>query len=515
MIYNNADINANEITGLEALLSASLDAGVRLVTGVAGYPATLVMDLLIKHKNDRYSVFWMTNEKAALEKALGASVTGKRAMVIVKHVGMNVLSDPLMTSVYHTIGAGVVIIAGDDAGARASQNEQDSRFYGSLAEVAVFDPATPQGAYDAAIRAFVLSEQAKSPVIIRVTDRLLNSKGSVIANKQNVSGANFDKDIWKLTTKGKHQRFHIESMPLLEKEVQTTPLNKIQFGNDGIGIISSGYASLLVDKVLSEASSGDCAHLALQMVAPFPFDTVSHFISKCSRVLVIEETEPYIESHIAVTGKIKGKMTGHIPYGQVEAEHIKYALEHLEENILQKYTDIQTIKSRGPRFLCPDCPFMPLYRSLAEINVMVAGDMGCSIRAAAEPLQAIDTGFALGSAISTACGFENKGIAVIGDFALAHSGIIGLINAVHSGDEVVVVILQNRVAAMTGGQEAPDLMPVIKVMVADTTIIEMPAYTREMSSDTTDLLIHLLQSKLAQKGVSVIYLVGKCTKQWK
>jgi indolepyruvate ferredoxin oxidoreductase alpha subunit len=141
--------------------------------------------------------------------------------------------------------------------------------------------------------------------------------------------------------------------------------------------------------------------------------------------------------------------------------------------------------------------------------------MGCSIRAAAEPLQAIDTGFALGSAISTACGFENKGIAVIGDFALAHSGIIGLINAVHSGDEVVVVILQNRVAAMTGGQEAPDLMPVIKVMVADTTIIEMPAYTREMSSDTTDLLIHLLQSKLAQKGVSVIYLVGKCTKQWK
>ena len=156
---------------------------------------------------------------------------------------------------------------------------------------------------------------------------------------------------------------------------------------------------------------------------------------------------------------------------------------------------------------------MPLYKCLANIDVMVAGDMGCSIRAAPEPLQVIDTGFALGSAISTACGFKDKGIAVIGDFALAHSGIVGLINAVGSGDDVVIVILQNRVAAMTGGQEAPDLMSVVKALVSDAIVLEMPVYTSDTSNDAEDRLKGLLLSKLGQKGVSVVYLLGKCTKR--
>lgn len=513
MMPDDAALDTKAFTGIEALFLSFIDSRVRLVTGVAGYPATALMELLLRHQLEGYKAFWMTNEKAALEKALGASVTGQRAMVIVKHVGMNVLSDPLITSVYHTIGAGVVIIAGDDAGARASQNEQDSRFYGSLAEVALFDPATPQGVYDVVMHAFQLSEQAKVPVIIRITDRLLDSKGHVLRSLQNETTVTFEKDIWKLTTKGKHQRFHRESMPLLEKAVQTTSLNRLHPGNSMMGIISSGYLSVLVDKALSEARCAGHAHLALQMVSPFPFDMVRQFISECDKVLVVEETEPYIESHVAVTGKVKGKMTGHIPYGQVEAEHICYALDHLGESRMEKYTEVQTIRSRGSRPLCQDCPFMPLYKCLANIDVMVAGDMGCSIRAAPEPLQVIDTGFALGSAISTACGFKDKGIAVIGDFALAHSGIVGLINAVGSGDDIVIVILQNRVAAMTGGQEAPDLMSVVKALVSDAIVLEMPVYTSDTSNDAEDRLKGLLLSKLGQKGVSVVYLLGKCTKR--
>ncbi len=512
MTYDDATSNVSEVTGIEALFLSLFDSRIRLVTGVAGYPTTVFMELLLKHNREGYNAFWMTNEKAALEKALGASVTGQRSVVVVKHVGMNVLSDPLMTSVYHTIGAGVVIIAGDDTGARASQNEQDSRYYGCLAEVALFDPATPQGAYDSILSAFLLSEQAKVPVIIRITDRLLNSKGYVIRNLQDESTATFDRDIWKLTTKGKHQRFHRESMPLLEKAVQTTSLNRLGSGEGKIGIISSGYLSVLVDAILSETKWAGCSHLVLQMVAPFPFDRVRQFIRKCDIVLVVEETEPYIESHIAVTGKARGKMTGHIPYGQVEAEHIIYALDHLEENRIEKYTEVQTIKSRGARLLCQDCPFMSLYKCLAKIDVMVAGDMGCSIRAAPEPLQAVDTGFALGSAISTACGFKDKGIAVIGDFALSHSGIVGLINALDSKDDVVIVILQNRIAAMTGGQEAPDLMLPVKALVSDTTVMEMPVYDDETSSDTEMQIRDMLLSKLSQKGVSVIYLLGKCRK---
>ena len=299
----------------------------------------------------------------------------------------------------------------------------------------------------------------------------------------------------------------------LEIEVQSTSLNRLESGNGKIGIISSGYLSVLVDKVLSEEKWAGCSHLALQMIAPFPFDKIRQLISACSTVLVVEETEPYLESHVAVTGKVKGKMTGHIPYGQVEVEHISYALDHLDNSRIDKYTEVQTIKSRGSRPLCQDCPFMPLYKCLANIDVMVAGDMGCSIRAAPEPLQAVDTGFALGSAISTACGFKDQGIAVIGDFALAHSGIVGLINAVDSEDDVVIVILQNWVAAMTGGQEAPYLMPAVKALVRDTTIGEMPVYAAETSSVTEMQMQDLLGSKLSQKGVSVIYLLGKCTKK--
>ncbi|MGB3907382.1 MAG: indolepyruvate ferredoxin oxidoreductase, partial [Methanomethylovorans sp.] len=177
MIHNDTAFDIKNCTGIEALFLSFINSKVRIVTGVAGYPITALMEMLIKHQIKGYKAFWLTNEKAALEKALGASVTGQRSMVVVKHVGMNVLSDPLMTSVYHTIGAGVVIIAGDDTGARASQNEQDSRFYGNLAETALFDPSTPQGAYDAVRRAFEISEQAKVPVIIRITDRLLDSEG--------------------------------------------------------------------------------------------------------------------------------------------------------------------------------------------------------------------------------------------------------------------------------------------------------------------------------------------------
>lgn len=513
MIHNDTAFDIKNCTGIEALFLSFINSKVRIVTGVAGYPITALIEMLIKHQIKGYKAFWLTNEKAALEKALGASVTGQRSMVVVKHVGMNVLSDPLMTSVYHTIGAGVVIIAGDDTGARASQNEQDSRFYGNLAETALFDPSTPQGAYDAVRRAFEISEQAKVPVIIRITDRLLDSEGHVLGSRQNEVSTTFDKDIWKLTTKGKHQRFHRESMPLLEKFVKNTSLNRFCSGSSGIGIISSGYLSVLVDKVLSEARWADHAHLSMQIVSPFPFDTVRQFITGCKKVLVVEETETYIESHVAITGKVMGKRTGHIPYGQVEEEHIIYALDHLDEDRMEKYTEVQTIKNRGPRPLCMDCPFMPLYKCLASIDVMVAGDMGCSIRAAPEPLQAIDTGFALGSAISTASGFKDKGIAIIGDFALAHSGIVGLINAVGSEDDVVIVVVHNRVAAMTGGQEAPDLMSVVKSLVSDTTVLEMPVYTSEASNDTEDQLKELLLSKLGQKGVSVLYLLGKCTKQ--
>ncbi|MGM0770878.1 MAG: hypothetical protein ACQESU_04635 [Halobacteriota archaeon] len=247
------EIGLSEITGLEALYLALIDSKVEMVTGVAGFPVTAVMNYFEKNTGPETTTLWMTNEKVALETALGASASGKRSLVLTKHVGMNVLSDPLITSVTHTIGAGVVIVAGDDPGVLASQNEQDSRWYGEVAEVAVFDPSNPDAAYNSLARAFELSETAKVPVIVRITDRLVKVIGPIIRSAPvGKPDATFDRSIWKLTMRGKHQHFHLNVQPLLLDEAENNPLTRYVKAAESsrIGIISSGYPSSLVDEVL-------------------------------------------------------------------------------------------------------------------------------------------------------------------------------------------------------------------------------------------------------------------------
>jgi indolepyruvate ferredoxin oxidoreductase alpha subunit len=196
------------VNGLSAVVSALADSGVKIVTGVPGFPITDLMEALPAKINHEWSV----NEKVALEIALGSSVCGERSAVITKHVGMNILADPLVTSATHTIGAGVVIIAGDDPGVQKSQNEQDSRFYGLVAEAPVFDPSTPETCYLCIKEALLLSEKVRTPVIIRLTDRLLKKEGNITRKKSASNTAlPLDKKIWRLTMRGKHQQFHRES----------------------------------------------------------------------------------------------------------------------------------------------------------------------------------------------------------------------------------------------------------------------------------------------------------------
>ena len=510
--------DSEDITGLEAIYLASIDSNVRFITAVAGYPMTAVVDHFFdRRKENTYDIHWFTNEKSALEAALGASVTGRRSMVMVKHVGMNVLSDPLMTAMMHTTGAGIVILAGDDPGVKASQKEQDSRFYGAISETAVFDPATANDAYDMLKRAFELSEEAKVPVIMRITDRLEKEKQDVvrtpITKKADSKSKQFDRDIWKLTMRGKHQRFHIESEPVLIRETEKTHFNHVSINGEKIGIISSGYPSSIVDEILSkQLVYSSYSHLSLGMVTPFPEKPVKEFIRKHERIIVIEESEPFIESHISTCDTVLGKRSGHLPFGMIEKEHVEFALENVDNNKVSKYTEIQTIASRGSRPICSDCPFIPLYEILQEISP-VAGDMGCSIRTAPEPLNAVDTGFSLGGAISTACGFSGKGIAVIGDFGLAHSGIVGLINAVNCGFEILVIVLDNKVAAMTGGQDAPDILDAVKALVPQTTVLDLDSSIESKGLTTArDELEATIHEMMTERGVSVLYIKGKCIK---
>ena len=240
---------AEECNGFKALYLAALDSNVSLITGVPGYPINSLMKLFLdktigeggvesrtvilrachsdKMRSSAYSARWLTNEKVAFEIALGASISGKRSLVIVKHVGMNILSDPLITSVTHTIGAGLVIIVGDDPGAKGSQNEQDSRWYGRIAEIVVFDPADPDTAYRALRRAYELSEETRTPIILRVTQSFGKNEGKIKRLPRSSSiPPEFDRSIWKSRMVVKHQLFHSTVYPLMETEAENTDLNR-------------------------------------------------------------------------------------------------------------------------------------------------------------------------------------------------------------------------------------------------------------------------------------------------
>ncbi|KKH94090.1 indolepyruvate ferredoxin oxidoreductase [Methanosarcina sp. 1.H.T.1A.1] len=563
--------------GFEALYLAAIDSDVTLITGVPGYPVTSLMELFLKTDNPStnahgptYRARWLTNEKVALEIALGASVSGKRALVLVKHVGMNLLSDPLITSVTHTIGAGLVIIAGDDPGVKGSQNEQDSRWYGRIAEVAVFDPVDPYAAYRTLRRAYELSEETRVPVILRVTAGLEKSKGKVRRlPASSTVHPGFDRSIWGLRMVEKHQHFHSKVYPVLEAEAEKTDLNEIKEGTqeieaeaqiseqkrverikgvERIGIISSGFAVSIVEDTLKKSGCyPGVSHLVLNLVNPLPLQKIGNFLKNNRRVLVAEESEPFIEEQIRISGNVCGKKTGHLPYGQIMPEDIEFALEHIEEEKVSRPADFKLIESRkkGRASICEDCPYLPLYNFLRIPDIQVAGDMGCSVRSAPEPLAAVDVSFALGSAISVACGFEKKGIAVIGDFALAHSGILGLLNAASEGYEVLVLVLQNEVAAMTGGQKVPELRKVVEAIVPDVSFFDLDGEEgiedgdgekesksntrqetgketvkeigKEMGKEGEKLtpgseLSDLILEKLALPGISVIFIKGRCRK---
>ena len=478
------------MNGLEAVVRGIIDSGVKNVTGVPGFPITDIMESLgddVKHE-------WSINEKVALEIALGSSVCGIRSAIITKHVGMNILSDPLVTSATHTIGAGVVIFAGDDPGIEKSQNEQDSRLYGLIAEVPVFDPRTPENAYLSVKEAYILSEKIRTPVIIRLTDRLLKSEGHFSRKSESVPSKKIDKKIWHLTMLGKHQRFHAESYPEMCKYAEISKLNSYEKKGD-FGIISSGFPSVLVESILP----ADFSHLLLTIVNPLPVDLIDRFIREHSRVMIIEETEPVIEKQLSK--RVMGKLTGHIPYGIAETEDIRKAIENIKSDAVKCKVVPQTIETRGARPICEDCPYLPLYKAVKELDVPVAGDVGCSIMTSSPPLSLLDAAFSLGSSISTACGFDRKGIALIGDFGFAHSGIPALVNAVHNKHEVVVILLQNYVAAMTGGQEVPDLTGLITNYIRDTVVVD-PA-------DQT-IIKSLLETKLKSKGISVVIARARC-----
>ena len=335
------------MNGCEAIVYGTLDAGVNLATGVVGFPVTQLIR--------RLKLIWRdtANEKIAIEIALGASVSGIRSTFITKHVGLNVGSDPLITAATHTIGAGLVAIVGDDPGAKFSQNEQDSRYYGKIAEIPVIDPCTPWKAYDSIIEAFEMSDILKVPVIVRVTDRLLKMEEEFERVTPKVPEVKkIEKDVWGLTFFGRHQYLMKYTYPKMQEFAERSDLHE-EKGNGITGIISSGYASTIVENVIEGRK--DITHFKLGIVNPICDRRINSFLKKTDRVLVVEEGGPFIEE--AIGRKLLGKLSGHLPrFGEITHENVEKALQYVEADYLNLIFDVETTKSRGYLLtICDDC----------------------------------------------------------------------------------------------------------------------------------------------------------------
>lgn len=498
----------SSFNGIDAIVYAAEDSGVKLAAGVPGFPINGIFTAL--QNNPSIKADWQYNEKIAYEMAMGASACGDRSLVISKHVGINIMSDPMIISVTHGIGAGIVVIVGDDIGAGLSQNEQDSRWYGKLAEIPVFDPATPGTLYESILKGFEMSETISAPVLVRVTESVLNSNGPIDQRRPDNPHKKMGKDAWHYTMYGKHQKYLAEGWSIAEIEANGSEMNICELSKPAmdmhghVGIISSGYASVIVTKVLEKVQA---SHLSLTQVNPIPRDLINNFMSMMDLVLVCEEGAPFIEEHIS-SAKVKGRLTNHLPRaGVLSEEEILRGIKTIDSTIYLRGVEPETLESRGyAKSHCPGCPFIPVYEVIKSLNVPVASDVGCSIYTANPPFQMVNVACSLGSPVSVACGFDQKGVAMLGDFGLLHTGMQSLLNAKLHGYNVLVVLFMNEQAAMTGGQKVPDVTGIVKSVFEDDCIIA------DMGVKTSGEIADELKS-LMEAGTMKVYLVrGKCKK---
>ncbi|MDD4549397.1 MAG: indolepyruvate ferredoxin oxidoreductase subunit alpha [Syntrophomonadaceae bacterium] len=444
--------------GNEAIARGAYEAGATVATAYPGTPSTEIVTKFSTY--DNVYAEWAPNEKVALEVAAGASIGGARTLVTMKHVGVNVAADPLYTFSYTGVNGGLVIVSADDPGMHSSQNEQDNRGYGKFAKLPVIEPSDSLEAKDFTKLAFDISEKFDTPVMLRITTRLAHSQTLVEEGECLELGIkDYKKDAPKYVmlpgyARGRH--VEVEKRMLGLKEfAETTDLNRIEWGDKSLGIITSGVVYQYVKEVLPHVSV-----LKLGMVNPLPEKLIRSFAQEVDKLIVIEELEPVIEDQIKAWGiKVEGK------------EHFSLIGEYSPELIEERIAGIQLNPGYGldkqipgrPPLMCPGCPHRGVFYTLRKMKLTVMGDIGCYTLGALSPLEGMDACICMGASIGTALGMEKargeefagKLVAVIGDSTFVHSGITALIDVVYNQGTSTVLILDNDTTAMTGHQDHP------------------------------------------------------------
>ncbi|NLM74876.1 MAG: indolepyruvate ferredoxin oxidoreductase subunit alpha [Clostridiaceae bacterium] len=446
------------LLGNEAIARGVYEAGAKVASAYPGTPSTEITEYIAKY-DDIYSE-WAPNEKVALEVAIGASVAGARACCAMKHVGLNVAADPLFTASYTGVNGGLVIFVADDPGMHSSQNEQDTRIIAMGAKVPVLEPSDSSECKKFTKKAFEISEKFDTPVIVRLTTRVAHSQCLVeLEDREEVELKPYVKDISKyVMMPGMAKKRHpivVERMKNLAEYAENSDLNRIEWGDTKIGVITSG-----ISYQYAREAFGDVSYLKLGMVHPLPEKLIKEFAGRVEKLYVIEELEPFIENYCHKMGiKVIGKEL--LPViGEYNASLIKEKVFGIKE---EKPNNIEENVPLRPPVLCPGCPHRGTYYVLKKLKLTVSGDIGCYTLGAVAPLNSVDTTVCMGASIGMSHGIEKargkdaarKTVAVIGDSTFIHSGITGLINIVYNKGTSTVIILDNSITGMTGHQDNP------------------------------------------------------------
>ncbi len=444
------------LSGDEAIALAARHAGVALGAGYPGTPSTEILEAFAEYGGRGQ---WSPNEKVALEVAIGAAFGGARALCTMKHVGLNVASDPLFTAAYTGVTGALVVVTADDPGMASSQNEQDNRRYAVAAALPMLEPSSSQEAYDFVFRAIEISERWKIPVLLRVTTRVCHSYTTVVPRNVpvEVRPGDYSKDIKSRVmipahARPAHRRLRQKLAEMLAYN-ESCDLNFIVPGDRSVGVITSGISYMHVREALPTA----CV-LKLGFTHPLPLDRIKAFVDSVDRCLVIEEGDPYLVDAIRAAGlKVEGKPES-FRFGELDVPRVRRIINH------DLTPEIPKPAGKPPQ-LCDACQYRVVFESLRRRDCIVAGDIGCYTLGVLQPFEAMDSCVCMGASLGVGLGLRHvlpeaqarRVVSVIGDSTFMHSGINGLVEMVYNPPPTghVLVILDNATTAMTGHQEHP------------------------------------------------------------
>ncbi len=513
------------LLGNQAFAQGAIDAGLSGVYAYPGTPSTEIGEYIQESpiaKQRGLHSRWSSNEKTAMEAALGMSFVGKRSIVCMKHVGLNVAADAFVNSGMTGVNGGLLVFVADDPSMHSSQNEQDSRFYGKFAFMPILEPCNQQEAYEVAAYGFELSEKMGIPVLVRMTTRLAHSRAVVNQSElRDENGNSYPKNPRQWVLMPAISRVRYEQLLKDNKECreisETSSFNKYIDGeNKKLGIIACGIGY----NYLMENCGEKCEYPVVKISQyPLPTKMIARLMDECEKVMVVEEGQPFVEEQLrGLLGndKVLGRLTGELPRtGELTPDSVAKALGR---QLPLDFAPSNVIEIRPPA-LCPGCGHRDVYNALNEIvrgeheNGKVFSDIGCYTLGFLPPFRAIDTVVDMGASITMAKGAADGGqfpsFAVIGDSTFTHSGMTGLLDAVNENSNIVVVISDNLTTGMTGGQDSAGTGKIESICLG---LGVDPAHVRVFVPLPKNMeeIKTIIREEIAYNGVSVLIPRREC-----